>query len=79
MIFVLNGVFEEIYQYLIHHVDHMNFKHLILISDETGASKARNLGMQYVKYSHTTFLDVDDFISSNYMKKVFNYLKKIQF
>lgn len=76
VIFVLNGVFEEIYQYLIHHVDHMNFKHLILISDETGASKARNLGMQYVKYSHTTFLDVDDFISSNYIEESFQLLKE---
>nr|WP_263313479.1 glycosyltransferase [Mammaliicoccus sp. Marseille-Q6498] len=75
VIFVLNGKFQDTYQYLLNHYDEMEFDQLILISDRAGASEARNLGKQYVKYSHTTFLDVDDLLSSNYIEESYQLIK----
>lgn len=75
VIFVFNGKLNEAYDYLVNDAK-LSFDYLVLISDEKGASVARNLGKRFVKYSHTTFVDVDDLLSRNYIEESFQLLHK---
>jgi len=76
VILILNGKFIEELDYLFSKnemLSKLNF--IVLISDERGAGHARNLGIKHAKYSHIVFLDVDDFISPNYIQSHFNYME----
>ena len=41
-----------------------------------GASTARNVGIDYAHYSHVSFLDCDDFIHRNYIKRSLELINK---
>src|SRR5699024_740505 len=51
-----------------------NLDIMVLINDKASAGNARNIGMKSAKYSHVTFVDVDDYISANYIQANFDYL-----
>lgn len=75
VIIVLNGSFKEELLYLTNH-SYDNLDILILINDEASAGEARNLGMTSAKYSHITFVDVDDYISKEYIQANYNLLNR---
>lgn len=75
IIFVFNGIFSEELSLLYdesNYYDSMDIT--ILINDKKGAGAARNLGAKYAKYSHITFLDIDDYLSLNFIQKNYDYL-----
>lgn len=74
VIFVLNGIFKEELEYLTNKLFE-DLEILILINDEASAGSARNLGMHSAKYSHITFVDVDDYISEQYVQANYNLIK----
>lgn len=75
VILVLNGVFIQEFKYL-HSVEFHNLDIITLINDDTGAGSARNLGMKNAKYSHVTFIDIDDHVSPNFIQANFDNMEK---
>src|SRR5699024_2019399 len=67
VILVFNGCFIKEYNYMLQNeFDDLDI--LLLINDIPSAGAARNLGMKSAKYSHITFIDVDDYVSQNYIQ-----------
>lgn len=67
VILVFNGCFIEEYNYMLQNeFDDLDI--ILLINDISSAGAARNLGMKSAKYSHITFIDVDDYVSQNYIQ-----------
>lgn len=65
VLFIFNGDYEaseEIFNTL-----EKNFKHQILYTEQ-GVGRARNLGINNAAFAYTTFLDVDDTLSVDYLK-----------
>ena len=65
VLFIFNGDYEaseEIFNTL-----EKNFKHQILYAEQ-GVGRARNLGINNAAFAYTTFLDVDDTLSVDYLK-----------
>lgn len=76
VIVVFNGIFSETINHLYENINiYSDLNLLILINDDSGAGSARNLGIKNASYSHTTFIDVDDFVSDTYIQSNYNYLK----
>jgi len=73
VIIVLNGDFLREYYHL-SEASYENLDIMVLINDKASAGNARNIGMKSAKYSHVTFVDVDDYISANYIQANFDYL-----
>lgn len=75
VILVFNGKFKNDINFLYANYEKYNYLDLvILINDIGNASAARNLGLKYAKYSHITYLDIDDYLSPNYIEASFKYL-----
>lgn len=75
IIFVFNGVFSRELSLLYSESKYYNSMDItVLINDNKGAGGARNLGAEYAKYSHITFLDIDDYLSLNFIQKNYDYL-----
>src|SRR5690625_4105887 len=75
IIFVFNGVFSRELSFLYSENNYYESMDItILINDNKGAGAARNLGVKYAKYSHITFLDIDDYLSSNFIQKNYDYI-----
>src|SRR5699024_7381555 len=51
-----------------------NLDLIFLINDRASAGEARNIGLKNAKYSHVTFVDVDDYISENYIQANFDQI-----
>ncbi|MFD2830011.1 glycosyltransferase [Corticicoccus populi] len=75
VIIVLNGKFIEELTYL-HSTTFNNLDIVILINNKNGAGSARNLGMKNARYSHVTFVDIDDYISQNYIQSNFDRMEQ---
>lgn len=73
VILVLNGIFKKELEYLNTNI-YENLDILLLINDKASAGAARNLGMKSAKYSHITFVDVDDYLSANYVQSHYDLL-----
>jgi len=74
-IFIFNGKFNEELSFLYEDSNYYNALDItVLINDKKGAGAARNLGVKYAKYSHITFLDIDDYVSTNFVQKNFDNL-----
>lgn len=70
VILVLNGRYMQELEYLFSVNKYFNTMNLtILINDQSGAGAARNLGVANAIYSHILFIDVDDFVSPNYIQE----------
>lgn len=77
VVIVFNGIFNKELNYILYESDYINRMDIILlINDELGAGSARNLGMKSAKYSHVTFIDVDDYVSPNYIQSSFDLIDK---
>lgn len=76
IILVFNGKFHDEVNYIYSNENfNKNLDITILINDEPSAGAARNLGVKYAKYSHITFVDIDDFLSENFIQSNFNHLE----
>lgn len=75
VIVVLNGNFTKELEYL-HNQKFTDLDLIILINEEIGAGSARNLGVSNARYSHVTFVDVDDYISKDYIQAHFDIMGK---
>lgn len=76
VIIILNGKFADDINFIYSNIDKYNNLDLtILINDEPSAGAARNLGTQYAKYTHVTYVDIDDFISSRFIQSSFDLLE----
>jgi len=76
VILIFNGKFSSDINYFYNHVG--KFKELdvtVLINDIASAGAARNMGISYAKYTHVTFIDVDDYISPNFIQSAYNMLE----
>lgn len=76
LIFIINGELDSTAEILEdfakkHPKNNIN----ITFTPEAGASNARNVGIELAKKEYVTFLDDDDFISSNYLEKLLEYSK----
>lgn len=77
VIIVLNGKYLNELEYLYVNEELFNKLDLfVLINDSKGASAARNLGIKNAKYSHLMFIDIDDYISLNYIQETYATLEK---
>ncbi|SDL25452.1 glycosyltransferase [Lacicoccus qingdaonensis] len=74
VIIVLNGEYSSDYLEIMNssYIERLDI--LVLINDRVGASSARNLGMKNAKYSHVTFLDIDDYLSENFIEANYKYI-----
>ena len=62
---------------LLEHFDDINFDYIILENNGTsGPSATRNLAINYINDGFITFLDSDDMLGKNYLKKMNNFLEK---
>lgn len=73
VIIVLNGSFLKEYDFLSSTI-YENLDLVVLINDKASAGNARNIGFKSAKYSHVTFVDVDDYLSPRYIQSNFDYL-----
>lgn len=48
----------------------------IFHQQNSGPSKARNVGISYAKGNYIVFVDADDYIDRNYLKEAYNFMKK---
>ncbi|WP_088014115.1 glycosyltransferase [Gottfriedia acidiceleris] len=74
VIFIINGekdLTEEILKNFIkeHNINHFNILH----SEEASVSSARNMGIQQASKKYITFLDDDDYVSPNFLEKLFDH------
>ena len=74
VVIVLNGIFQKELEYL-HNTKFENLDLTIFINDEASAGAARNIGMKSAKYSHITFVDIDDYVSTDYIQSHYDYLE----
>lgn len=75
IIIVFNGKFHKELSFIYDTDKYFNHLDIVLlINDKKGAGAARNLGIKFSKYSHVTFLDVDDYLSDNFIQKNYDYL-----
>ncbi|OZT76894.1 glycosyltransferase [Salinicoccus roseus] len=75
VIIVLNGRFAKEFEHLYKETTyHETLDMIILINDQPGAGAARNLGMDYAKYSHITFVDIDDRVSERFVQSNFDHM-----
>lgn len=75
VILVLNGKYIQELEYLFSRDKYFKTMNLtILINDNSGAGAARNLGVKNAIYSHILFIDVDDFVSPNYIQANYSNL-----
>ena len=75
IIIVLNGKFIEEFDYL-NSTPYENLDIIVLINDKASAGNARNMGKRAARYSHVTFVDVDDYLSPNYIQSNFEYMSE---
>ncbi|MEL0238109.1 MAG: glycosyltransferase [Gammaproteobacteria bacterium] len=62
---------------LLEHFHDINFDYIILENNGTsGPSATRNLAINYINDGFITFLDSDDMLGKNYLKKMSNFLEK---
>ena len=74
LIFVFNGELDttiDILTEFINNKPEMNVTSTF--TPESGASSARNIGMQLARKEYITFVDDDDFISPNYLEKLLEH------
>lgn len=76
LIFILNGELDSTI-YILEDFMKENPKMNVLVTFTSvgGVSNARNLGLSISKREFVTFVDDDDFISPNYLKKLYQYSK----
>src|SRR5699024_1899538 len=70
VILVFNGVYYDELEFVLKS-EYKNLDLIFLINDRASAGEARNIGLKNAKYSHVTFVDVDDYISENYIQENF--------
>ena len=74
IIIVLNGCCDpwksQIENYISSSMPHMNVT--FIHTDSPGVSNARNLGIDAVKGKYVTFIDDDDYVSENYLLRMYN-------
>lgn len=76
LIFIINGELDSTIDILTEFIKNNSKLNVNLyITPESGASNARNIGIELSKKEFITFLDDDDFISPNYLEKLFEYSK----
>ena len=62
---------------LLEHFHDINFDYIILENNGTsGPSATRNLAINYINDGFITFLDSDDMLGKNYLRKMSNFLEK---
>jgi len=62
---------------LLEHFHDINFDYIILENNGTsGPSATRNLAINYINDGFITFLDSDDMLGKNYLKRMSHFLKK---
>ena len=76
LIFILNGELDSTI-YILEDFMKRNpeLNVLVTFTSVGGVSNARNLGLSIAKREFVTFVDDDDFISPNYLKKLYQYSK----
>lgn len=75
VIIVFNGKFLDDLNYIYNQINKYNTIDItLLINDEPSAGAARNLGVRYANYTHVTFIDIDDYISPNFIQSGFDFL-----
>lgn len=76
VIIILNGKFLDDINHIYSNIDTYSDTNLtVLINDESSAGAARNLGINYAKYTHVTFIDIDDFISPSFIQSSYDLLE----
>lgn len=76
LIFILNGELDSTIYILEEFMkEHPNMNVLVTFTCVGGVSNARNLGLSISKREFVTFVDDDDFISPNYLQKLYQYSK----
>lgn len=76
LLFVFNGELDSTIDMLIEFIKNnpeMNVS--LTFTPESGASNARNIGIQLARKEYITFVDDDDFISPNYLEKLLEHSK----
>ena len=74
VIMILNGKYESDYHQIIKSDYAEKLDLTVLINDKVGASAARNLGIRCAKYSHVTFVDIDDYLSESFIQSNYKYM-----
>ena len=76
IIFIINGRLDSTINILTEFIENNPKKNIILTyTPQSGASNARNIGIQLSKREYVTFIDDDDYISPNYLEKLLEYSK----
>jgi glycosyltransferase involved in cell wall biosynthesis len=76
LIFILNGELDSTIYILEDFMKgHPEMNVLVAFTSVGGVSNARNLGLSIAKRQFVTFVDDDDFISPNYLKKLYDHSK----
>ncbi|PEL11947.1 glycosyltransferase [Bacillus sp. AFS017336] len=74
VIFIINGEKDQTEEILMQFIKEQSINHFkILYSEVASVSAARNMGIQEASKKYITFLDDDDYISTNYLEKLFNH------
>lgn len=74
IIFVINGEPDSTMDILIEFIDRNPEKNVILTyTPKLGVCNARNIGIRLANREYTTFSDDDDFISENYLEKLYEH------
>lgn len=77
VVMVFNGQYEKEIDYLFNNSNYYSELDItVLISEVAGAGAARNLGVKYARYSHISFLDIDDYLSEDFIQKNYDMLEK---
>lgn len=72
VILVLNGIKEPYYHKINNFLQTLNIKIVLLYTEQTGVSNARNIGINKSHGKYVTFIDSDDFVSENYLENLYN-------
>ncbi|TDM12288.1 glycosyltransferase family A protein [Macrococcus lamae] len=75
VLLVFNGDFREDLAYFNSTKRKYHFNYLIYTTPVASAGHARNIAIGHAAFSHTTFIDIDDYISTNYLESMYTHLE----